>query len=154
MAVTHLQVVEFLACDEPNYAAATALGLGALDHIGVLARGEDTMLAAKAVYLAALIDPLRALSTIAIATRRPEPAIRIAAVVAARRLPAIARHPIVASLLEDDHDGVARAALDSFDADIDGASRKLVQQLATSARASTVRNAAARALARCGSGEE
>lgn len=112
MPVTREQVERFLNVDEPDYAAGARLGPGTLPHLEVMARDAGPGLAAKAVYLASLINGGNAAaSVIEAAARRTDPVMRVAAAAALGRVPADRLPNIAARLLADPEDGVRRRAL-------------------------------------------
>ncbi|GIM97802.1 HEAT repeat domain-containing protein [Paractinoplanes toevensis] len=98
--------------DEPDYRQAQQLGSEALPHLAALVRGDDPMLAAKAVYLASLLGH-EAVKVVADAASHPDPTVRVAAAAATRHLPAPAVTDIVIGLTADADSGVARVALKS-----------------------------------------
>ena len=86
MPVSLEQVRAALDPEEVNYRAAAQLGPEALPHLAVLARGPDMMLAAKATYLASLIQGAQAEQIIEEAAVHPEPAVRVAAATGLKNL--------------------------------------------------------------------
>ncbi|MBM2623626.1 hypothetical protein JIG36_49880 [Actinoplanes sp. LDG1-06] len=117
MPVDMSDVRAALERDEPDYTQAQQLGPGAIPHLAALVRGDDAMLAAKAVYLTSLIDAGQdAIKVVADAASHPDPAVRVAAAAATRHLPAHAASDIVIALAADSDGGVARVALKSVPA--------------------------------------
>jgi hypothetical protein len=84
--VTMRDVRSVLDAAEVDYAEAASLGAAALPHLAELATGDDTLLAAKAVYLASAIGGDGSASIITEAAERGDPILRVAAVAALRNL--------------------------------------------------------------------
>jgi HEAT repeats len=119
MAVTLQDVLAVLGSDEPRYeAAARSLGAEALPFLAELVRGEDTMLASKAAYLAGLIDAPASEEVLAEAAASPEVVVRAAAAGAAQHLSAGRSDRILERLLADDHVDVRRLAAQSVHGEV------------------------------------
>ena len=86
-AVTLQQVRAYLDADEPAYQEAARLGVDALPHLETLVESPDTLLAAKAAYLAGLIDGARSLPVLTRAARSADRLVRSAAAATAAHLP-------------------------------------------------------------------
>jgi HEAT repeat protein len=137
--------------DEPNYARAAGLGPDALPHLEELARGDDTMLATKAVYLAGLIQDERAAKLLAEAAEADEPRVRVAAAAAARNADAESASGVLSSLVTDGDLGVRKVALKSVPPDATQELRRAVEELAAQEDADeTTRRLAQEALRRIG----
>lgn len=112
MPVTLQDVLAALGPDEPRYAAAAqALGSDALPFLAPLVRGEDAMLAAKATYLAGLIDAPGSEEVLAAAAASFEPTLRAAAAGAAEHLSAGRQGLVLERLLADEDTDVRRLAI-------------------------------------------
>lgn len=112
MAVSMEQVRAALDPDEPQYAqAARELGPAALPHLEEIVRRGDESLAAKAVYLASLLDDDRSTAVVEIGSQRPEATVRVAVAAGARNLAPQQRSPVLLQLLDDDDVGVRKVAL-------------------------------------------
>src|SRR5262245_59087770 len=87
MAVTLADVVRALLPDEGDLSRpAAAFGVEALPHLEILVHSPDTMIAARAVYMAVLISDSRSLPVLQAAAVRADKSVRVAAVGAAARL--------------------------------------------------------------------
>jgi HEAT repeat protein len=113
MAVTLKQVRAALDPEEPDYAAAGRLGPEALPHLRRLVASKDTMLASKAVHLAALVGGDDAVDVVQQAAEHANPVLRVAAAAATRELPPPAAARVLPRLLADDDRGVRKVALNS-----------------------------------------
>jgi hypothetical protein len=114
MPVSLEQVHAVLDPEEVNYRAAAQLGPDALPHLAVLARGPDMMLAAKATYLASLIDGAQAERIVEEAAGHPEPAVRVAAATGLKNLKSEDAAGRIADRLIADHDlGVRKLTVQS-----------------------------------------
>lgn len=127
--VTMQDVRAQLERDEPNYAEAAHLGPGALPHLVILVRGDDPLIASKAVYLASLIRDPRALDLVEMAARSPHPAVRVAAAGALRNL-AVIPDKLWEHLLRDPDVGVRKATLDAAAASRPAGVKGTVQDMA------------------------
>lgn len=114
MPVTMQQVEAALQVDEPDYARAARLGMGAIPYLESMAREREPGLAAKAVYLATLIAGDSAAGVIEMAAQRPDPVARVAAAAALSHLSADRLVDIAIRLLSDREDGVRRRALEAL----------------------------------------
>ncbi len=111
MPLTLQQVVEQLNVDEPDYPALATLGPEAIPHLAVLVQGDDPNLAAKAAYLASLIDSDDSPVVIAVAAASPDETVRVAAGAGLRNLMPPEAAPMVDRLLDDEDVGVRKQAL-------------------------------------------
>ena len=151
MAVTMAEVRAELERDEPNYARAAGLGPDALPHLEELARGDDTMLATKAVYLAGLVQDERAAKLVEEAASADDPRVRVAAAAAARNVETERASGMLAPLVADDDAGVRKVALKSVPSDATEELRKAVQKVADAKRTDeTTRRLSREALRRIG----
>jgi HEAT repeat protein len=134
VAVTMEEVRAELERDEPNYARAAGLGPDALPHLEELARGDDTMLATKAVYLAGLVHDERAAKLVEEAASADDPRVRVAAAAAARNVETERASGVLAPLVADDDAGVRKVALKSVPSDATEELRKAVKKVADAKR--------------------
>jgi HEAT repeat protein len=116
--------------DEPNYARAAGLGPDAIPHLEELARGDDTMLATKAVYLAGLIQDERAAKLVEEAAAADDPRVRVAAAAAARNVETDRASGVLAPLVADEDAGVRKVALKSVPSDATEELRRAVEKVA------------------------
>lgn len=124
MAVDIEQVKAALNPEEPDYPkAAKELGADALPHLEAIIGGNDTMLAAKATYLAGLIGGEKA---VAKAARSGQASLRVAAAAAAAHLPAEHSESVIADLVDDVDAGVQKVAVRSAPAKMSDALRARV----------------------------
>ncbi len=129
MAVTKEQVRAELEKDEPNYSRAAGLGPDALSHLEELAREDDPMIAAKAVYLAGLIEGEPADQLLGEAASSDDPRIRVAAASAARHRSEEVASAVLLPLVKDDDIGVRKVALKSVPPEPTGDLRSAVEEL-------------------------
>jgi HEAT repeat protein len=148
MSVSMSSARAVLDPDEPDYDNARQLGEDALPHLAALVRTDDSMLASKAVNLAALIGSRTATDVVAEAARSSDPVLRVAAAGAARHLPAEAASEIILTLVDDVDPGVQRIALTSAPASPSTTLLERLQELSDSGPAPHVRDLAARVVAR------
>lgn len=96
--------------EEPDYESAARLGEGAMPHLRDLARGDDPMLASKAIYLAGLIGGDDAGDIVLTAARDDDPTIRVAAASSTSRLSTDATEAVLIDLVADGDPGVRKFA--------------------------------------------
>ncbi|HEX6340711.1 HEAT repeat domain-containing protein [Umezawaea sp.] len=106
MATTFEQVRAALIAEEPDYRRAAELGVEALPHLKSMVEGGEPMLAAKAAYLAGLIDDERSVDVLLAAAAHPDPTVRVAAASSTRNLPPSAAEVVRETLDADDDPGV------------------------------------------------
>jgi hypothetical protein len=114
MPIAMEQVLNQLDRDEPNYLQAARLGAEALPHLITLIQGQNAGLAAKAASLAGFINAAGSAAALEIATRHPEPVVRVAAAASARNLTSIPTS-LVMDLLSDSDVGVRKWALKALE---------------------------------------
>ena len=114
MPVTMGQVINQLDREEPDYAQAAQLGSEALPHLITLIQGGNLGLAAKAASLAGLINAGQSAAVLEVATRHPEPVVRVAAAASARNLTSIPTS-LTTDLLNDSDVGVRTWALKTLE---------------------------------------
>ena len=110
MPVTVQDVVRQLNRDEPNYAQAAQLGREALPHLRELIEGDDLGLAAKATYLAGVMNADESTRLLEIAARHPDPVVRVAAAASAKNLTRITAS-LAVTFLDDADPGVRKRGL-------------------------------------------
>ncbi|MCI0741204.1 MAG: hypothetical protein L0Y72_19410 [Gemmataceae bacterium] len=148
MTITIAQVRAALDPEEPDYEQAAKLGPKALPHLQELVQEADSMLASKAVSLAALIPDERSVQVLKEAARRQDPVVRVAAAAAARHLPGAAASAVLLSLVDDKDSGAQRVALDSVRADATAELRGRIEKLVASRPDPSIYQAAVQALDR------
>ena len=99
--------------EEPDYDAAARLGPAALPVLEQLIQGEDTLLAAKAAYLASLIPGPERRAVLQTAANSAEPTVRVAAAAGLRNLSESEAAVVADGLMGDDDVGVRRQVLRS-----------------------------------------
>lgn len=145
MAVTLQQVRQVLTADEPNYAAAARMGVGALPHLRTLVSGPDRLLAAKAAHLATLIDDDKALIVLDAAAASPHPTVRSAVAGGIRNVKRPAASGIISKLLNDPDAGVRKMAVKSAANRSNSVLAAQVARMSTNDTAEHVRSAAQKA---------
>jgi HEAT repeat protein len=130
MALTMENVRTALLPDEPNYSRARELGPGAIPFLSQLVAQGDSMLAAKATYLAGLIGTDDGAHVVANAAGSPEPTVRVAAAAVARELGPDTAGPILTKLLADPDRGVRHRALRSAALGLTPALRTQIERMA------------------------
>jgi HEAT repeat protein len=110
VAVTLQDVVRQLNRDEPDYVRAAQLGPEALPHLRQLIEGDDLGLAAKATYLAGIMNADESTRLLEIAARHPDPVVRVAAAASARNLTRITAS-LAVTFLDDADPGVRKWGL-------------------------------------------
>jgi hypothetical protein len=113
MPVTLEQVRAALEPEEPNYASAAQLGPDAMPYLMQLVQGDDPMLAAKAAYLASLIQSDQTEAVLMVAARSAHDTVRAAVAAGVRNLGSGAA-PLLNHLLRDSDVGVRKVALRSI----------------------------------------
>lgn len=105
MPVTLQDVVNQLDREEPDYTQAARLGPDALPFVRQLIQGDDIALASKAAFLAGHISGNDSLQALEIASRHPDPVVRVAAAASARNVTGLSS-TLVNTFLEDTDPGV------------------------------------------------
>lgn len=126
MAISMQQVRAALDPDEPRYEQAAQLGHAALPFLRQLIEGDDPALAAKATYLAGMIDGPDVETLLLTAARSNQTLVRVAAAGSARRLRGEPASRVLLSLLDDTDVGVRKVALNSVRG---GASNALLERV-------------------------
>jgi hypothetical protein len=116
MAVSMAEVRRALDPDEVDYAAAAALGDDALPHLNALVETGDPGIAAKAAYLAGLINGGSSEAIVARAATHSDARVRASAASTASNLDAEATERVITDLVLDDDVGVQKFALESVPA--------------------------------------
>jgi HEAT repeat protein len=148
MAVSMEDVVRQLSPDEADLRqAAAALGREALPFLETLVRGPDTMLAAKAVHVAAWLQDPRSVSVLELAAASQHKMVRVAAATAAARLAQDQASSVFVSLLADEDAECRRIAIESIQPGAIPRVRVQLEMLALTDPYPFIRELAARALA-------
>ncbi|CUU54898.1 HEAT repeat-containing protein [Parafrankia irregularis] len=111
MAVTMNDVRARLDPEEVDYTSAARLGAEALPLLAELVRGNDTMLASKAAYLASLIPGEERLPVLGAAAASPHPRVRVAAATGLRNLDEADADALAQRLLRDEDVGVRKQSV-------------------------------------------
>jgi HEAT repeat protein len=111
MPITMQEVLARLDTDEPDYTALATMGPEAVPHLKVLVRSDDPGVAAKAAYLASLIESAESADVLESASTSPHETVRVAAASGMRNLAPAQASQWVERLLEDSDVGVRKQAL-------------------------------------------
>lgn len=144
--MTMEQVRAELDPEEPDYDRAARLGPPAIPYLQQLVEGDDPMLAAKAAYLASLIQSNAAIDVVWTAARSQEDIVRVAAAAGLRNLEGKAPASLVESLLTDQDTGVRSTSLNSIAANPTLPVRDEVERMAASDPEPALRERAAEVL--------
>jgi HEAT repeat protein len=147
MPVSMAEVRRALDPDEVDYVAAAALGEEALPHLHALVETGDPGMAAKAAYLAGLINGGRSEAIVALAATHSDARVRASAASAASKLDAEATERVITDLVLDDDVGVQKLALNSVPAQPSQNMRAQVRRASQSARHASLRQKASDVLA-------
>lgn len=147
MPVSMTDVRRALDPDEVEYAAAAALGEEALPHLRALVETGDPGIAAKAAYLAGLINGSHSESVVALAASHADARVRASAASAASHLDDQATERVITDLVLDEDAGVQKLALNSVPAQPSQSMRSQVQRVSQSASHPLLRQKASDVLA-------
>lgn len=147
MPVSMTDVRRALDPDEVDYAAAAALGEEALPHLRALVETGDPGIAAKAAYLAGLINGSNSESVVALAASHADARVRASAASAASHLDDQATERVITDLVLDEDAGVQKLALNSVPAQPSQSMRSQVQRVSQSASHPLLRQKASDVLA-------
>jgi hypothetical protein len=147
MPVSMTDVRRALDPDEVDYAAAAGLGDEALPHLRTLVETGDPGIAAKAAYLAGLINGAHSESIVALAAAHADARVRASAASAASHLDDQATERVITDLVLDDDAGVQKLALNSVPAQPSQEMRSQVQRVSQSASHPSLRQKASDVLA-------
>ena len=147
MPVSMTDVRRALDPDEVDYAAAADLGDEALPHLRTLVETGDPGIAAKAAYLAGLINGSHSESVVALAASHADARVRASAASAASHLDDQATERVLEGLVLDEDAGVQKLALNSVPAQPSQNMRSQVQRVSQSARHPLLRQKASDVLA-------
>ena len=114
MPVTMDQVINQLGRDEPDYVQAAQLGAEVLPYLITLIQGENLGLAVKAASLAGMINAPQSAEVLEIASRHPDPVVRVAAAASAKNLPSVPAS-LALKFLNDSDAGVRKWTLKSLE---------------------------------------
>lgn len=115
MPVTIQDVVNQLDREEPDYRQAARLGPDALPFVRQLIEGDNIALASKAAFLAGQISGAGSLQVLEIASRHPDPVVRVAAAASARNFTGLSS-ALANTFLNDTDPGVRKWGLRSLEA--------------------------------------
>lgn len=123
-------VLGFVDQEEPNYEAAARLGKEALPFLAQLVREDNIGRASKAACMASHIDDAESANIVALAAKRNEAAVRVAAAASLRNLRQV---PItlVGHLLDDDAVGVRKWTLKALEVHPIQSFQNRIQEIAT-----------------------
>jgi hypothetical protein len=110
MPVTIQDVVNQLDREEPDYRQAARLGPDALPFVRQLIEGNNVALASKAAFLAGQISGAGSLQVLEIASRHPNPVVRVAAAASARNFTGLSS-ALANTFLNDTDPGVRKWGL-------------------------------------------
>src|SRR5689334_2782124 len=110
MPVTIQDVVNQLDREEPDYRQAARLGPDALPFVRQLIEGDNIALASKAAFLAGQIRGAGSLQVLEIASRHPNPVVRVAAAASARNFTGLSS-ALANTFLNDTDPGVRKWGL-------------------------------------------
>jgi len=147
MPVSMTDVRRALDPDEVDYPAAAALGDEALPHLRTLVETGDPGIAAKAAYLAGLINGGPSESIVALAASHADARVRASAASAASHLDDQATERVLEDLVLDEDAGVQKLALSSVPAQPSPSMRSQVQRVSQSASHPLLRQKASDVLA-------
>ncbi|MHA7270923.1 hypothetical protein [Arthrobacter sp. HLT1-20] len=148
MNLTMEDVLRVLDPDEVDYAAASQLGPDALPFLMTLVQGEDPGLAAKAAYLAAVMEGELSEQVVAAAAASGDVRVRVAAAHAASMLAAEPASRVLETLLLDADAGVQKLALKSVSAGLSPVLLAKIQEVSVNGSSQGLRDFAVEAMER------
>lgn len=148
MNVTMDDVRRALDPDEVDYAAASRLGPGALPYLLELVKGADPGLAAKAAYLAAVVEGELSEQVVTVAAASADVRVRVAAAHAAAMLAPEPASRVLETLLLDDDAGVQKLALRSVSAGLSPDLLAKIREVSVNGSSQGLREVAQRAMER------
>ncbi|MEO6530857.1 MAG: hypothetical protein ABI563_16280 [Specibacter sp.] len=148
MNVTMEDVRRALDPDEVDYAAASQLGPDALPFLMDLVQGGDPGMAAKAAYLAAVLEGELSEQVVAVAAASSDVRVRVAAAHAASMLAAEPASRVLDTLLLDDDPGVQKLALRSVSAGLSPDLLEKIREVSVNGSSQGLRDFAERAMER------
>jgi len=113
MTVSKKTVIDVVSAEEIDCKRAEDLGMGAFPHLLDLVRGDDELIASRAVWVASRIDGNKMIDIIKIAANREDPLTRVAAAYAANSIKGRPGDDIL-NKLKTDKDEVVRAKAAKF----------------------------------------
>jgi hypothetical protein len=141
MALTANELRILLGADEPDYAAIAAkAGKDSGSAIAEVAKGDDTMMASKAVYLASVVNDNDSLSIIAEAAESPVSRVRLAAASALPNLAATTRNKIAEKLIDKDDVSVQKLTLRAVQGKIPASLKKKISNLNKASGSEVIRD--------------
>ncbi|POH60087.1 hypothetical protein [Arthrobacter glacialis] len=150
MNLTMEDVLRALDPDEVDYAAASQLGPDALPFLMTLVQGQgqDPGLAAKAAYLAAVVEGELSERVVTAAAASGDVRVRVAAAHAASMLAAEPASRVLGTLLLDSDAGVQKLALKSVSAGLSPDLMVKVQEVSVNGSSQGLRDYAVQAMER------
>ncbi|MEU8263686.1 hypothetical protein AB0C02_24060 [Micromonospora sp. NPDC048999] len=141
MPISLEELRRLLSSDEPDYRAiAAAAGPEAAEHLRVLARDDNVMLASKAVYAASLVDPTAGEQVVREAAASDQPLLRIASASALVNLREDARNRVAERLIDAGDVGVEKLVIRSLGPSLTPRLQQSLARLADSSDSATIRD--------------
>ncbi|MBY8870589.1 hypothetical protein K7640_01880 [Micromonospora sp. PLK6-60] len=139
MPISLDELRRLLSSDEPDYRAITAAaGPEAAEHLRVLARDDNVMLASKAVYAASLLADAQHVVDEAAAS--DEPLLRIASASALTNLPEDARNRVAERLIDAGDVAVEKLVIRSLGPSLTPKLEQSLGRLADNSNSQTIRD--------------
>ena len=151
MALTLEQTRTKLMAIEPNYDELVKLGREAIPFLETLVSDPNAFVAAKAAYLASLIQDPRSQGILEKAARSADPRVRMAAAAGVGNLRGQVPERLLVSFLEDPNLGVRKLALKSLPTTVTARLRERVAALTIADPNPDLRSLAKEILPRLGS---
>ncbi|MFC0003487.1 HEAT repeat domain-containing protein [Micromonospora siamensis] len=141
MSISLDELRRLLSSDEPDYRAiASAAGPEAAEHLRVLARDDNVMLASKAVYAASLLPDGTAHQVVDDAAVSDEPLLRIASASALTNLPEDARNRVAERLIDVGDVAVEKLVIRALGPSLTPGLERSLSRLAESSDSETIRD--------------
>ncbi|MEV0154292.1 hypothetical protein AB0H57_11200 [Micromonospora sp. NPDC050686] len=141
MPISLDELRRLLSSDEPDYRAiAAAAGPEAAEHLRVLARDDNVMLASKAVYAASLLADSTAQQVVDEAAASDEPLLRIASASALANLPEDARNRVAERLIDAGDVAVEKLVIRSLGPSLTPKLERSLGRLADTSNSATIRD--------------
>jgi hypothetical protein len=141
MALTVNELRYLLGADEPDYEAIAAkAGRDSTQAIAEIAKGEDTMMASKAVYLASLVNDKDAFSIIADAADSPVSRVRLAAASALPNLATATRNKLAEKLIEKNDVSIQKLTLKAVEGKVPASLKKKISNLNQASESEVIRD--------------
>jgi HEAT repeat protein len=111
MSITKQEVIRRLGAVEPKYTELAKMGPEAVPHLAALINGEDLGFAAKATYLASVIQTDEAIDALSVAATSPHRIVRVAAAAGLGNVRDPRAISLAQRLLDDEDAGVRKFAV-------------------------------------------